>query len=347
MTEENTIPVTRLDLSQLPPAERFPAWQESIGVMFSADWSPSGPEAGFNAQVAAGHLGQLLIGEASSCAQRFNRTPSMIRRDGLDHCLLQVYLHGTTRGRWGAHRSSASQVGDVLFLDLAQPFASSTQDFRNLNLVLPRSVLVPKLGAPERLHGCLLSRESVLGRVLGEHLQSLWLAANQATVADAQAMARGLVELIGAYYRDSPVRALQGHPQVALALRESIRSYIERHLGQGDLSPEQLAVQFHISRSHLFALFKPLGGVAGYIRRRRLVRAYALLSQPQPGCQVTGVSLAVGFVNAAHFSRAFREAFGLSPREVLEEGRQCIPHATSAAPLNLDRRYEHWLRELL
>jgi AraC-like DNA-binding protein len=347
MTDEDRIPVSRLDLGLLPPQERYPLWKESISVLFDADWKPARADEQFTAQVATCHLGQLLIGEAASLGQGLDRTASMIKRDGLDHCLLQVYTRGATRGRWGAQRSSAVATGDVLFLDLAQPFVSSTRDFRCLTLALPRALLTPKLGAPERFHGCRLPSDSALGRLLGEHLNTLWQTTGSANARQARAMANGLVDLIGAYFNESRVPADADQPGVALTLRESIRSYIDRNLSSPGLSPEHLAQHFRISRSHLFALFKPLGGVAGYIKRRRLTRAHALLSRPSPGQQVTDVSMLVGFVNAAHFSRAFREQFGASPSEVLEQGRLSIrrPHDDSSHPI--DRRYEHWLRELV
>lgn len=71
-----------------------------------------------------------------------------------------------------------------------------------------------------------------------------------------------------------------------------------------------------------------------------------MLSRPLQGRQVTGVSLGVGFRNPAHFSRAFREQFGVTPRAVLEQGYSQGQHGERALPGDVDRRYERWLREL-
>jgi AraC-like DNA-binding protein len=346
MAEEDSVPFTLMDVSGLPPVERYARWRESISVLFESEWSPTRPDEVFEARVAAAHLGQLLLGEACSRAQVMNRTPAMIKRDGLDHFLLQVYLVGGTSGRWGARRCSSLEIGDVLMLDLAQPVVSSTQDFCCLTLAVPRAMIASRLAAPERYHGHRLPRDSVLGRVLGEHLRSLWQVTSQASATDARAMANGLVDLMGAYFRDASVREIEAQPSVALPLRETIRSYIDKHLHRPDLSPEELARCFRISRSYLFALFKPLGGVAGYIRQRRLARAHAMLNRPPGGRQVTDVSLMVGFTNPAHFSRAFRERFGVTPREVLEQGHSQRQQGQLDPVGELDRRYEHWLLEL-
>lgn len=63
------------------------------------------------------------------------------------------------------------------------------------------------------------------------------------------------------------------------------------------------------------SLFEPLGGVARYIRGRRLARCHATLSRPGPRQYIERVAYDHGFGSASQFSRAFFEQFGYSPRE--------------------------------
>ncbi len=342
----DSVNVSHLDLGLLPPEERYPIWKESISVMFDANWTPAHHGQHFDASVETAHLGQLLVALTASCAQGFNRPPWLIKRDALDHCLVQVYRRGRTCGDWGALRSSASETGDILFLDMAQPIISRADDFENLTLVMPRALLTSKLGAPERFHGLRLPRDSALGALLSQHLHTLWRVTATATAEEAQAMAAGVTELVGAYFKDPQTVSHEEHPGVSLALRESIRSYIDRMLHTPELTPDHLAQHFCISRSYLFVLFRPLGGVAAYIRRRRLARAHALLSHATPGTKIIDVCVAVGFSSTAHFSRAFRDHFGVAPREFLGQAQSRGGAQSSSARDHVDRRYERWVREL-
>ncbi|WP_206641596.1 helix-turn-helix domain-containing protein [Nonomuraea polychroma] len=106
-----------------------------------------------------------------------------------------------------------------------------------------------------------------------------------------------------------------GPPRQALALR--IRTYIQRHLHDSELTPRSVAAAHHISVSHLHRLFQEQGDtVSAWIRDQRLERTRrdladaALIDVP-----IYKIAARWGFTRAADFSRAFRTAYGVSPRE--------------------------------
>ncbi|MEU3597412.1 helix-turn-helix transcriptional regulator [Streptomyces sp. NPDC006798] len=96
-----------------------------------------------------------------------------------------------------------------------------------------------------------------------------------------------------------------------------IRSFIETRLADHDLTPQIVADHHHISLSTLYALFRDQEeeGVAAWIRRRRLERSRADLAvvnrRQQP---IHAIAVRWGFTDGAAFSRAFRQAYGISPR---------------------------------
>jgi AraC-like DNA-binding protein len=66
----------------------------------------------------------------------------------------------------------------------------------------------------------------------------------------------------------------------------------------------------------LHVLFEDTGeSVAGLIRRERLARCWCDLERPSGGA-VTEIAFRWGFKDSAHFSRAFKREFGISPTEV-------------------------------
>jgi AraC-like DNA-binding protein len=56
--------------------------------------------------------------------------------------------------------------------------------------------------------------------------------------------------------------------------------FVEANLGARDLGVDKLARTFGLSRASLYRLFAPVGGVASYIRTRRLARARQELTAP-------------------------------------------------------------------
>ncbi|MDI5982793.1 AraC family transcriptional regulator, partial [Amycolatopsis magusensis] len=60
-----------------------------------------------------------------------------------------------------------------------------------------------------------------------------------------------------------------------------IREYIHQRLDDPSLDVDSIAAAHHISRSALYQIFEDEDGVAGYVRRRRLVRAKEMLADPR------------------------------------------------------------------
>ena len=98
--------------------------------------------------------------------------------------------------------------------------------------------------------------------------------------------------------------------------RERVRRAILREIGSGQLKPAILAREAGLSRSSLYRLFENDGGVARYIQQVRLAMAHDALRDPVMAGRTIGViAKAHGFPEPTDFSRAFRAAYGLSPRE--------------------------------
>src|SRR5262249_10307830 len=113
------------------------------------------------------------------------------------------------------------------------------------------------------------------------------------------------------------------------------KRHVEQHLIMPDVSVDYLCGRFGLSRSALYRLFEPEGGLAAYIQQRRLIRAYARLAAPEARHQrIIDVALESQVASDATFARAFRRQFGITPREVRARGaEQDVPEP-------------RWLREL-
>jgi AraC-like DNA-binding protein len=97
-----------------------------------------------------------------------------------------------------------------------------------------------------------------------------------------------------------------------------IRSYIEEHLREADLTPKSIANALGITPGYLHRLFSDsTESVARYVLRRRLEECHRCLSDcMHSGRSVTDIALEYGFNSLPHFSRVFRSRFGITPSEL-------------------------------
>lgn len=116
-------------------------------------------------------------------------------------------------------------------------------------------------------------------------------------------------------------RSLAGHDtngtDTTPARRLQIRRYIDANLADPRLSPTTIASALHISRSTLYATLPDnTDGIAAAIRRQRLQRAPTILRDPTNTHPIAQIAAFVGIPNAAQFSRAFHQHYGLPPRQL-------------------------------
>ena len=98
----------------------------------------------------------------------------------------------------------------------------------------------------------------------------------------------------------------------------AIRRFIEDNLPNFDLGVDMLRARFGLSRTALYEQFEAEGGVASYIRDRRLARAMRILAglEGEGRRRISTVGYACGFGTEKMFSRAFRRRYGVNPSEV-------------------------------
>jgi AraC-like DNA-binding protein len=102
-----------------------------------------------------------------------------------------------------------------------------------------------------------------------------------------------------------------------------VRSHIRANLADPRLSPTTIADALFISRSTLYASVpEGTGGIAAEIQRQRLALARALLRDPANTQSIAEIAAAVGLPSHSRFTRAFRDRYGATPREVRSEARR-------------------------
>jgi len=124
-----------------------------------------------------------------------------------------------------------------------------------------------------------------------------------------------------------------GHYEHIDALRELYPAIkiMEEHLEEAVSIPE-ICSQIDISQRQLDRLYSQIvhKSPATSYRDVRLDRALGLVTQT--GLSLTEIAIASGFSNQSHYSKAYRQRFGLTPRRDRLEGR--IPFDFRARPMH-------------
>jgi AraC-like DNA-binding protein len=340
------IPSNVVDTDAVAPHERFALWHAALSATHEATLPDDSDPAAFSAFAHGWNLGHSLVIETRSTAQHLWRSPRAIRADQIDHYIIRLQRQGCWSGEIDGQAVEAG-CGSVMVLDMARATTARLTDIENINVLLPRDALDDVL-APFDMHGLVLG--GAMATLLRSHLVSLAANLPRMQPGDAGHVAGATLSLAAACLVPSRHALARARAPLEMARIAEIRRYVDRHLCSPDLSPQSICQALRLSRSTLYSVCEPLGGVAAFIQKRRLERIHAILVDPRDRRRISEIAHQYGFVSDAHFSRAFRRAFGSSPREAREAGvsRQSrIGGAERGVDFGVDLdAYESWVRQL-
>ncbi|MFD5319286.1 helix-turn-helix domain-containing protein [Streptomyces sp. NPDC127098] len=305
----------------LPAADRLAAWHEVVARSLVPSRIEARRHGDFHASLRAGALGPARVSASSYSSLRSRRTTRMIRRSDPE-----TYVVATSRrGRQvldQAGRQATVGEGALVVLPSFRPFEAIVEvgdgTAETLMCQFPRALLPLPERAAERLFGRPLPGRDGVGALLVDFLARL--------DADADAYLPGDGARLGAVLLDL-VAAVLGHHLEAekhvppesrrRALHLEVLAFIQRNLGDPELTPPVIAAAHHMSLRALHRLFQDQGrSVTSHIRHQRLEHARRDLADPGLADRpVHAIAARWGFTHHAAFTRAFHAAYGLPPRD--------------------------------
>lgn len=236
---------------------------------------------------------------------------------------LALLLDGEALLIAGERRINLS-VGDIVYgatgVGATLKFSTS---FRQLFVKAPRLALNPRLMAPMSLELGHLSGGGGINHVLSGMLRSLADVLLEIGADELRPIELALTEfLITSLASEKQLFGLGGAKGARTAHLHRICQSIETLLSDPDLSPARVAEEHGVSLRYMQKLFTAEGNsFSNYVRSRRLERCRADLISPQHAqLSISEICFRWGFNSSAHFSRAFREQYGTSPREYRSAG---------------------------
>jgi AraC-like DNA-binding protein len=195
---------------------------------------------------------------------------------------------------------------------------------------VPRD-LFPGLGPviDQSLH---MPLDTSLGLLLGRYIDALDGQLCDMTDAELPRLVAATRAMVAACIAPSPPTRDAAAPLVEHARLERVRRAIRQNLRSPTLTPKRLCRVVGMSRSQLYRLFEPVGGVARYIQAERLREAHRALADPDNQADIHTVGESIGFFDASAFSRIFRREFGCTPSEVRAAALAGLGHVALRRP---------------
>jgi len=306
-------PMLQLSSENMSPEEQFESMRASICPVTDIQLDDNTEIEQFKAESSWYSLGNIAICQSSYSPVRYHRNKKKIaQNDDLEDYIFHISSKGNYIGVSG-QREIISGTGSISVMDTRNEIYGQSTDCSLLTTVIPCNLLKNA----DQLHCMSMAANHVKTRVLREHMLTLWDTLPDIDVSENSVFSQATVALINALF--SSDKHLQQDDVLTLesSFLTSVKSSIEKNLSCVQLGIVSLCQEFFCSRATLCRLFKPYGGVAHYIRERRLLAAFKVLSNSRMTRQrIIDVAIQHGFSNQSIFSRLFRQQFGVKPSEV-------------------------------
>lgn len=209
-------------------------------------------------------------------------------------------------------RTAALRPGDVALYSPAQPF-SLAHGGESVIIRAPMRELHVQGSLIDELVGVRLDRERALVQAMIPLARHLGSTAGAGEAGVGARTVDAAITMIGAIIAETGRET--GHSARRTDF-DTVLHYIEENLPRPDLAVAEIAAANFMSPRKLHALFERQEiTVAAWVRSRRLHHCRRELADTAfAGLTIAQIAARWGFTDAAHFSRAFSDRFGASPR---------------------------------
>jgi AraC-like DNA-binding protein len=292
------------------------AWRDAIQQLFPGfDPQPNGDDV-FVGDYSRRSVGQLGLTEMG--AGRYVMTHRRLdqRAATKPGCCLIIQIEGQALMSQ-AGRQALLSPGDLTLIDgtRAADFVYH-QRYRQLAVQLPHRAVTRRFGS-DIPTARLLPGANTVPSMVREMTLALYRGADTLPGQQGRPLADTLIDLLGMALDQSEttVNAIQGDrldDQIA-----AIKLFVQNNLSDPLLDPSAIAVAHNMSLRQLHRLFSQTQSSVGeWILRCRLERCYADLADPRLKHRPIGdIALNWGFNSFSHFSRTFKDCYGLTPRD--------------------------------
>ena len=308
--------VTTFATDGLDPRSRAAVWQATTSQLFIPIETEveGGPE--FFGRIRANRVGEVGIASIEAGAQTVRRSRRLIQSNDDTALLFLCQTQGRGEVLQDSRRVELG-VGDITYVESDRPYQFRFDDaFAQTVLQVPKSMFLRRCVWLEDVPATRIDGGSAIAVMLRANMDAL-VDVGGDLAANAQEQVSGnIIDMLALALRDYLDAPSQGLSLTRTMHIQRAKQYIMRNLKEPDLRPEQVAGACGLSPRYLRDLFtdEPMSASA-WIRTQRLESARMDLERPSKRRQsLSHIAYRWGFSDYTHFSRAFKSAYGSSPR---------------------------------
>lgn len=289
-------------------------WGEMLWRQFGSLQSEAFGDAHFDGRVTFGSLADLRLCRIAASRHMVIRTPSEVRRDGRGDLKVVAQLEGSACFEQDGRRV-VLRPGDWSVYDTDKPYVvTNPARVTHMVMLLPR-VRLRGLGVPiEAVTVRRFSGRCGASRLAFDQLAGSFDEPGEYDAAQADRAADRLAGLIALAMLERT--GIATDRSLREAARDRILAYIDANLRDPLMRLDRVAEAIGCCKRNLHKLFRDEAETLGeYIWQARLAHVREDLAAPaMRGRSITEIAFSWGFNSSPHFSRLFKERYGISPR---------------------------------
>ena len=313
--------VHSLSTSGLTPKNQIQCWTDALNELCGQfDVDP------LDASSLEGHVNYTIVSRLKLCQievsqHRIAHPVSRASEHPFVKILFQTY--GVSHFEQNGHRIKL-MPGDCLAYDVSCPHTIISPSLtRHEVVIVPAELLQERGFHSAKLPMCKVSARTGTGRIAHDFIHAAFGEAPKLSAVMALGVADTLIDLLLLPLREAGTAFDRGGP---VALYERAQAFIHDHLRDPDLSIDQISGALGCTKRYLHMLFSDRGmTVSDYIWRARLLNCRQEL-ETHGGKTITDVAFSWGFSSSSHFSRVFRNYFGIAPSSIHKAQHGSLSH---------------------
>ncbi|MFI6263235.1 helix-turn-helix domain-containing protein [Micromonospora sp. NPDC051006] len=304
--------------AEAPAAERAAAVREAVGTrVVRVDIDLPDDPRDIQVELTLSDAGPVQVLTVRSMATTVTRSPRLAREAAEPQLFLT--LQGSGESAMAQHgRHARLRSGQFAVYTTTTPYTLMFDHGLDAHFFrIPLAELALPEPALREVSARPLGAGNPVAELTAAYLRRIADSPDLRSRAVAASLAQPTIDLVRVALLSSMADPSMGKESMQTTLELRLFEYLRTHLGDHDLTAAKIAAAHHISVRHLYTvLARASVSLGDWLRTHRLEACRRELAQPHARDRtIASIAHQWGFADATHFSRVFRETYGMTPRD--------------------------------